>query len=268
MLDKTKQDWWKSAVLYQIYPKSFQDSNGDGIGDIPGILSRLDYLEKLGIDGIWMSPACQSPQVDNGYDISDYTAIDPMFGSMEDMKTIPTAFGEMDVLKVVQTLPGVKTMGEGTGGMSVRGGATDQNLILFNDNTVYNPSHLFGFFSAFNGNLVDDMQLYKSSIPARYGGRISSVLDITAKRGNNLLQGADTHIVRFLICGVCRLGNGQPLGHVALGQPHFSTNLRKDVFAIHILDFGIEASALCGTEFCLKFAKVVPHFVSSSNSFR
>ena len=104
--------------------------------------------------------------------------------SMEDMKTIPTAFGEMDVLKVVQTLPGVKTMGEGTGGMSVRGGATDQNLILFNDNTVYNPSHLFGFFSAFNGNLVDDMQLYKSSIPARYGGRISSVLDITAKRGN------------------------------------------------------------------------------------
>lgn len=104
--------------------------------------------------------------------------------SMEDMQTIPTAFGEMDVLKVVQTLPGVKTMGEGTSGMSVRGGATDQNLILFNDNTVYNPSHLFGFFSAFNGNLVDDMQLYKSSIPARYGGRISSVLDITTKRGN------------------------------------------------------------------------------------
>ena len=109
----------------------------------------------------------------------------------EEMKTIPTAFGEMDVLKVVQTLPGVKTMGEGSNGLSVRGGATDQNLILFNGNTIYNPSHLFGFFSAFNGNLVDDMQLYKSSIPARYGGRISSVLDINSKRGNNQKYSGD-----------------------------------------------------------------------------
>lgn len=109
----------------------------------------------------------------------------------EEMKTIPTAFGEMDVLKVVQTLPGVKTMGEGSNGLSVRGGATDQNLILFNDNTIYNPSHLFGFFSAFNGNLVDDMQLYKSSIPARYGGRISSVLDINSKQGNKQKYSGD-----------------------------------------------------------------------------
>jgi len=88
MLDKTKRDWWKSAVIYQIYPKSFQDSNGDGIGDIPGIISRLDYLEKLGIDGIWLSPVYASPQVDNGYDISDYRDIDPMFGTMEDMERL------------------------------------------------------------------------------------------------------------------------------------------------------------------------------------
>ena len=88
VLDKTKHGWWKSAVFYQIYPKSFQDTNGDGIGDLQGVISRLDYLEKLGIDGIWMSPVCASPQVDNGYDVSDYCAIDPMFGSMEDMEQL------------------------------------------------------------------------------------------------------------------------------------------------------------------------------------
>jgi len=80
-----EKGWWKKAVIYQIYPRSFQDSNGDGIGDIPGILQRLDYLADLGIDAIWLSPVYQSPQDDNGYDISDYQKIDPMFGTMEDM---------------------------------------------------------------------------------------------------------------------------------------------------------------------------------------
>ena len=88
MLNKSKFGWWKEAVFYQIYPKSFQDTNGDGIGDLRGVISRLDYLETLGIDGIWMSPVCASPQVDNGYDISDYCAIDPMFGSMADMEEL------------------------------------------------------------------------------------------------------------------------------------------------------------------------------------
>ena len=87
-LDKTKKDWWQSAVFYQIYPKSFQDTTGDGVGDIPGIISHLDYLEKLGIDGIWLSPVCQSPQVDNGYDISDYQDIYPSFGTMADMEEL------------------------------------------------------------------------------------------------------------------------------------------------------------------------------------
>lgn len=77
--------WWKKAVVYQVYPKSFQDSNGDGIGDLKGITARLDYLKKLGIDAIWLSPVYQSPQVDNGYDISDYEAIDPQYGTMADM---------------------------------------------------------------------------------------------------------------------------------------------------------------------------------------
>ena len=88
ILDKTKHGWWKSAVFYQIYPKSFQDTDADGIGDLKGVISHLDYLENLGIDGIWLSPVCASPQVDNGYDISDYCAIDPMFGTMEDMDTL------------------------------------------------------------------------------------------------------------------------------------------------------------------------------------
>ena len=88
VLCKNKWGWWQSAVFYQIYPKSFQDTDGDGVGDLKGILSRLDYLAQLGIDGIWMSPVCASPQVDNGYDISDYCAIDPMFGTMEDMETL------------------------------------------------------------------------------------------------------------------------------------------------------------------------------------
>ena len=87
-LNKRKAGWWKEAVFYQIYPKSFQDTDGDGVGDLKGIISRLDYLEELGIDGIWLSPVFQSPQADNGYDISDYCAIDPMFGTMQDMQEL------------------------------------------------------------------------------------------------------------------------------------------------------------------------------------
>ena len=77
--------WWHDKVAYQIYPKSFYDSNGDGIGDIPGIIDKLDYLKDLGVDIIWLSPCYQSPLADQGYDISDYYAIDPRFGTMEDM---------------------------------------------------------------------------------------------------------------------------------------------------------------------------------------
>ena len=86
--EKGKTPWWKQAVIYQIYPRSFCDSNGDGIGDLAGILSRLDYLEELGIDAIWLSPVFRSPQDDNGYDISDYCDIDPIFGTLEEMDTL------------------------------------------------------------------------------------------------------------------------------------------------------------------------------------
>ena len=82
--------WWQNSVVYQIYPRSFQDSNGDGIGDIQGIIKRLDYLQELGIDAIWLSPVCRSPQDDNGYDISDYQDIDPMFGNLDDLEQLIT----------------------------------------------------------------------------------------------------------------------------------------------------------------------------------
>jgi carboxypeptidase-like protein/TonB-dependent receptor-like protein len=100
------------------------------------------------------------------------------------IKQVPVAFGEGDLLKVILTFPGVKSVGESSTGLNVRGGSADQNLILFNDATIYNPSHFFGLFSAFNPDVVKDAQLYKSSIPARYGGRLSSVLEINSREGN------------------------------------------------------------------------------------
>jgi hypothetical protein len=103
---------------------------------------------------------------------------------IKDIKNIPTVFGESDILRIVMALPGVKSVGEVSSGYNVRGGATDQNLILFNDGTIYNPTHLFGVFSAFNPDVVKGMDFYKSSIPARYGGRISSVLDIRSREGS------------------------------------------------------------------------------------
>ncbi len=104
--------------------------------------------------------------------------------SIKTLTKIPTAFGEGDVIKAVLTLPGVKTVGEASGGFNVRGGSADQNLVLFDDNTIYNPSHLFGIFSAFNPDIVDNVELYKSSIPAEYGGRISSVLSVNTRKGD------------------------------------------------------------------------------------
>ena len=100
------------------------------------------------------------------------------------LKNIPSAFGESDIMKIVLTMPGVTTVGEASSGYNVRGGATDQNLILFNGGTVYNPSHLFGLFTSFNSDAVEDVELFKSSIPVEYGGRISSVLKVVSKEAD------------------------------------------------------------------------------------
>ena len=101
------------------------------------------------------------------------------------LQKVPVVLGEADVVKVLLTLPGVKQTGEASNGFNVRGGAVDQNLVLFNGGTVYNPSHLFGLFSGFNPDIINDVELYKCSIPVEYGGRISSVLDINSRQGNN-----------------------------------------------------------------------------------
>ena len=83
---KNQAKWWQSAVFYQIYPRSFADGNGDGIGDLKGIIQKLDYLKNLGIDAIWLSPHFPSPYVDCGYDVSDYRGVAPEYGTMEDFK--------------------------------------------------------------------------------------------------------------------------------------------------------------------------------------
>jgi len=103
---------------------------------------------------------------------------------LERIKKLPSAFGESDLIKAVLALPGVQTVGEASSGFNVRGGSVDQNLILFNEGTVYNPNHLFGIFSSFNSDVISEAELYKSSIPASMGGRISSVLDIHTRTGN------------------------------------------------------------------------------------
>jgi len=94
---QTSPNWWKNAVIYEIYPRSFQDSNADGIGDLNGITSRLDYLQALGVNAIWLTPIYPSPQVDFGYDISDYTAIDPAYGNLADFDRLVAEAGKRDI---------------------------------------------------------------------------------------------------------------------------------------------------------------------------
>ena len=104
--------------------------------------------------------------------------------NMKTMKSIPMVLGEVDVIRSILTLPGVQTVGEASVGFNVRGGAADQNLILYNHATIYNPSHLFGLFSAFNPDGVESVDLYKAGIPVKYGGRLSSVLNVNGSYGN------------------------------------------------------------------------------------
>lgn len=110
--------------------------------------------------------------------------------SPKDIETIPVLFGEKDIMKTLQLTPGIKTAGEGNAGFFVRGGGADQNLILLDEAPVYNASHLLGFFSVFNSDAIKDVALYKSGIPAEYGGRASSVMDVKMRDGNNKKFGA------------------------------------------------------------------------------
>src|SRR3546814_712127 len=105
--------------------------------------------------------------------------------SAEEVKNIPVLLGERDIIKAMQLLPGIKSAGEGSSGFFVRGGSADQNLILLDEAPVYNASHLLDFFSTFNSDAVKNMTLYKGGMPAQYGGRLSSVLDLKMNEGNN-----------------------------------------------------------------------------------
>lgn len=106
------KDWWKNSVVYQIYPRSFKDSNGDGFGDLKGIIEKLPYLQNLGIDVIWLSPVFDSPQDDNGYDISDYRKIYAGFGSNEDMDELIGKAHELGIRIVLDLVVKNKTISE------------------------------------------------------------------------------------------------------------------------------------------------------------
>src|SRR5260370_3820634 len=102
---KSVKSWWRHGIFYQIYPRSFQDSSGDGVGDIAGIIERLPYLLALGIDAIWLSPVFPSPMADFGYDISDYTGIDPLFGTMEHFDALISAAHASGLRAILDLVP-------------------------------------------------------------------------------------------------------------------------------------------------------------------
>lgn len=103
--DEPNIEWYTSAVFYQIYPKSFKDSNNDGVGDLLGIAEQLDHLKELGISGVWLSPCFKSPQKDGGYDISDFYAIDPIFGTMADMEALILKAKRLKIKLILDFVP-------------------------------------------------------------------------------------------------------------------------------------------------------------------
>jgi alpha-glucosidase len=103
--DAERRDWWRDAVIYQVYPRSFADGNGDGMGDLPGITARLPYLRELGVDAVWLSPFYASPQADAGYDVADYRAVDPMFGTLNDADDLIRAAHALDLKVIVDLVP-------------------------------------------------------------------------------------------------------------------------------------------------------------------
>jgi alpha-glucosidase len=104
-MSESAESWWRHGIFYQIYPRSFQDSNADGVGDIAGIIDRLPYLLALGVDAIWLSPIFPSPMADFGYDISDYTGIDPLFGRIEDFDALISAVHASGLKLILDLVP-------------------------------------------------------------------------------------------------------------------------------------------------------------------
>lgn len=146
-----KKHWWHKATIYQIYPRSFIDSDGDGVGDIKGITSKLDYLEKLGITAIWLSPVYQSPMDDNGYDISDYQAIADIFGDMNDMDQLLQEANQRGI-KIIMDLVVNHTSDEHAWFVEAR-----ENLIVLNVIFIFGEMNLticLLFLVAQLGNMI------------------------------------------------------------------------------------------------------------------
>ena len=142
MPEKEQHAWWKEAVIYQIYPRSFMDANGDGIGDLAGITQRIPYLSKLGVDVVWLSPVYASPNDDNGYDISDYRAIMKDFGTMEDFDTLLSAAHKAGI-KIVMDLVVNHTSDEHAWFIESRTSRTNpyRDYYIWRDGKDGNPPH-------------------------------------------------------------------------------------------------------------------------------
>jgi TonB-dependent receptor-like protein/carboxypeptidase-like protein len=143
----------------------------------------IQWQVRLATAGVELQSVVVSAQKRNSNVTSALMGVQKL--SMQEINNIPVLFGEKDVLKTLQLLPGIKSAGDGNSGFYVRGGAADQNLILLDEAVVYNPSHLLGFFSTFNSDAIKDVTIYKGGMPAEYGGRLSSVVDIKMNDGNN-----------------------------------------------------------------------------------
>src|SRR5918911_3357947 len=105
MADRLPTAWWERGIIYQVYPRSFMDSNGDGIGDLDGIRRRLPYLRWLGVDAIWLSPIYPSPMADFGYDVSDHTDVDPLFGTLEDFDALARDARRLGLRPILDYIP-------------------------------------------------------------------------------------------------------------------------------------------------------------------
>ena len=151
-------------------------------------ISRQVSLDQDISLNIELSPSTQLNEVVITSRASNEQLTNPQMGlerlNMESVENVPVLFGEKDILKTIQLLPGIKSAGEGNSGFYVRGGSSDQNLILLDEANVYNASHLLGFFSTFNSDAIRDVSLYKGGMPAQYGGRLASVVDIRMNEGN------------------------------------------------------------------------------------
>jgi outer membrane cobalamin receptor len=158
-------------ISYVGYKSMIEKINGAGVHTVNFGLPASSVLRTVVVNS-------------NRNPIQQQTQMSTISIPIEQIKKVPALFGETDILKVIQLLPGVSKGNEGSSGIYVRGGSPDQNLILLDGVPVYNVNHLFGFFSVFNGDAINNVQLVKGGFPARYGGRLSSVIDINMKEGN------------------------------------------------------------------------------------